>query len=150
MKVAGSRTDSGKADGVGCFPAVLLEVGKVRGKTFCLASPVGKTEEGADSESPEPGGISPFRAFKSPVEIFLWTRGMKLRVSGAIVALLIDNQSFTAGFNHPGIIRGFHRADLKGNRWDEIANCGDAFLQIALRNKPGMLPGDEKNASKAQ
>ena len=66
----------------------------------------------ADSDSAESGHVAPLRAFESPGEILLWAGGVECGVSGRIVRLLIDHETFRTRRHQAGIVGGFHRTDL--------------------------------------
>ncbi len=104
--------EPGEGNGELCLPAAFIEVFEVSGEGEGLGAPVGKAEEGADSNPPKASGIGPFRAIQAPVEPFLGTGGVELFIGFPVIGFLVNDESFRSAGDKFGILFVLQGADL--------------------------------------
>ena len=121
------------------MPQKVLRVGS---ETDRFAPPIAQAVKRPDSQPPKAGLMCALRGFEPPVEISFWTGGVHVGVDLAVVGFLIDDQPLGAGLDERSVLPGFHRADLKRDGRDGLAQRRDAVSHVAAGNKFRMFPGD--------
>jgi hypothetical protein len=149
LKFAGAGTEPGKGDGELTFPAVAQEVIGVGGDADGFEAPIAEAVESANAETAETGVVGALGSFESPIEIAFGTGGMHVRIDGAVVSFLIDDEAFSAGLDDWAIFGGFHGADFEGKARDFIVEGADAIGHVVGGDEFGMFAGDEKDVAKA-
>lgn len=150
FEVAGGRAEAREGDRAGGFPALGFEVFEVSAEAEGFVLPVGEAEEGTETETAETACVAAFRAIETPVEVFFGAGGVVGSVGGAAVGFLVDDEPFCAGVDHAGVFRGFHWADLDGERGDFFAEGGEAGFEVAVADEFGVFAGDEEDVAEAE
>ena len=143
LVVSSVGTHPGEGDVERGFPAMfvkILEVG-CQGESFSF--PVGQAKEGTDADSAESSRVGAFRAFESPVEVFLRSCGVELGVGFAVIRFLIDDESFGAVVDEFSVLIVFQWAYLDGDGGDEGFNGIDTGLEVAFGDELRVFSGDE-------
>src|SRR5437868_14195813 len=104
MKLTGGGTQTRQTHGELRLPAMFQQILRVRGQRERFLLPPAKPEECADSKPAKSRGVTALRAIEPPVEIAFRSRGEQVRVSLAIVCLLVNHQPFHSGFHDRKII----------------------------------------------
>ena len=142
MEAAGGGAEAGEGDGEAGLPAMLVEVLEVGGEAEGLEPPVAKAEEGADADAAEAALVTALRAGKAPLEVFFGPGGVHFGIEGAVIGLVINDEAFSAGFDHALVVRGLHGADFDADGGDEVPDGADALFEVAVADEFWVLAGD--------
>ena len=136
-----------EADGEMRFPAGAQQMVEVRGEGDGFVAPVPQTEEHADADAAEAGGVSAFRTSQAPVVIFFRTGGVQPRVGRAVVGFLVDDETFGTGPDEREVVGFFHRRDFDGESRDFGREGAEYFLEVAVGDEFRMFAGDKEDVA---
>ncbi len=148
LEFTGAWTQTGQGNGQLRFPAVAKEIVRMRRDCDCFCAPVSEAEECTDTKSTKACRIGAFGSFQTPVKIPLWSGCVHVCVNLAIVSFLIDNQAIRAGFDQRSIFVCFHWAELKRDAGNLGVEGANAFREVTIGNKFGMLARNQQEISK--
>ena len=111
----------------------------------CFPTPVAKAEQCADADSAKAARVAALRTFQPPVEVLLRAGGMQIRILGAVIGLLVDDQSFRTGLHHPRILGRFHRSNFNADGGNKRANGFNARLKVTVRYELRVLASDQQD-----
>ena len=144
LKFAGARTQPWEGDGHLRLPAMPQEVERVRGDAQGLAPPVRQAIERTDAQPTEARIIRALGRFQPPVEIPLRPRRVHSLIDGAVVSLLIHDQTFRTGGDDGPVFLRLHRADFEREAGPLRVQRSDTGRHVVARDELGMLAGDQQ------
>jgi len=99
MEPAGRGSKPRETDREMRFPAGAQEMIKMRGERNGFLPPIPESEQHADADAPETGGMTALGTGQAPVVVFLRSGRMQPRVGRTMVCLLVDDESLGARAN---------------------------------------------------
>ena len=66
-----------------------------------------------------------------------------------MVGFLVNDESLGSGADEREVVGRFHRRDLDGERGDFRGENAEDFLEVAVGDEFGMLPGDEEDVAES-
>ena len=145
LELSRGGTETWRGDGEEGLPADGEQFIEVSREREGLLAPIGKPEQGPQTDSPETGLIGASRAGEAPVVVLLRAGEVHRRIDLPVVGLLVDNEPLCARLDDRAVVLRFHRADLEIDRGHaQRAEAADAFSEVVATHETGVLSGDEE------